>query len=42
MEILIRNVIGLATLQFDTIVYQYGELKKVGQGVIKEINVIAE
>ncbi|WP_169718969.1 DUF6090 family protein [Aequorivita capsosiphonis] len=37
-----RNVIGLAAFQFDAIVYQYGELKKIGREVIKEINVITE
>lgn len=35
-----RNVIGLAAFQFDAMVYQYGQLKKVGHEVVKEINVL--
>ena len=37
-----RNVISLAAFQLDAMVYQYGELKNAGQGVIREINVLTE
>ena len=37
-----RNVISLAAFQLDAMVYQYGQLKNVGQGVIKEINVLTD
>jgi len=37
-----RNVIGLAAFQFDAMVLQYGQLKNVGQGVIKEINALTD
>ncbi len=36
-----RNVISLAAFQLDAMVYQYGQLKDVGQGVIKEIDALA-
>lgn len=35
-----RNVIGLAAFQFDAMVFQYDQLKEVGQGVINEINAL--
>jgi hypothetical protein len=35
-----RNVIGLAAFQFDAMVYQYGQLKNVGNSVIQEINTL--
>ena len=35
-----RNVISLAAFQFDAMVYQYGELRGVGNSVIKEINTL--
>ncbi len=35
-----RNVISLAAFQVDAMVYQYGQLKDAGQGVIKEINTL--
>ena len=35
-----RNVISLAAFQLDAMVYQYGQLKDVGQGVIKEIDAL--
>lgn len=35
-----RNVISLAAFQFDAMVYQYGQLKDVGQGVIQEIDAL--
>lgn len=35
-----RNVISLAAFQLDAMVYQYGQLKNVGQGVLKEINAL--
>ncbi len=33
-----RNVISLAAFQFDTMIDQYNQLKDIGQGVIKEID----
>jgi hypothetical protein len=33
-----RNVISLAAFQLETMVYQYSQLKKVGQGVLNEID----
>jgi hypothetical protein len=35
-----RNVISLAAFQLEAMVYQYNQLKDVGQEVIKEINVL--
>ncbi len=37
-----RNVISLAAFQLDAMVYQYGELKGAGQGVLKEIDVLID
>ena len=37
-----RNVISLAAFQLDAMVYQYGELKGAGQGVIREINALTQ
>ncbi len=37
-----RNVIGLAAFQFGSIVNQYKKLKNVGNGIIKEIDVLVE
>ncbi|MGB8375439.1 MAG: DUF6090 family protein [Salegentibacter sp.] len=37
-----RNVISLAAFQLDAMVYQYGELKGAGQGVIREINALTK
>jgi hypothetical protein len=37
-----RNVISLAAFQLDAMIYQYGELKISGKGVIKEIDVLTE
>lgn len=37
-----RNVINLAAFQFDAMVYQYNQLKEVGNGVIKEIDAITD
>ncbi|MGB7787081.1 MAG: DUF6090 family protein [Salinimicrobium sp.] len=35
-----RNVISLAAFQLDAMVYQYGQLKNVGQEVVKEIDAV--
>ncbi|GHA26090.1 hypothetical protein GCM10007103_04240 [Salinimicrobium marinum] len=35
-----RNVISLAAFQLDAMVLQYGQLKNVGHGIIKEIDVL--
>jgi len=37
-----RNVINLAAFQVDAMVYQYNQLKDVGHGVIKEIDMLID
>ncbi|WP_373059325.1 DUF6090 family protein [Zunongwangia sp. H14] len=37
-----RNVIGLAAFQFDAMVSQYKKIKDVGNGIIKEIDVLID